>query len=372
MNLNKKNKKTTKMSEIARFLEAQEKDYDRALKEIKNGKKESCWIWYIFPQVKGLGSSFTSEEYGIKDIEEAKEYLENETLKSHLIEITQALLDLEEDNIDNIMHYPDNLKLKSSMTLFKKVEETYNIDCGNIFQKTLDKFFNGEEDQNTIRILEKQKFEKLMGEKKVEENNINNENNDLEIKETNEVIPINEKEDTKEDLKNKGYDFNFGLNNKVEEMNAEPEKEDEMKIEEETNEIKENDIENNNNKHIEDDIDSFKDKNDDMEIIEEKDDMVIKEENINLLDEDNSKKKLSDVNNNNDNNNSDTNLTKRKSVHFSLPSRSQMKNMDNNGNKKSDVEMMIDNNTLENKNTVVIYPYDETEEKKCCPDCSIF
>ena len=82
------------------------------------------------------------------------------------------------------------------MTLFKKVEETYNIDCGNIFQKTLDKFFNGEEDQNTIRILEKQKFEKLMGEKKVEENNINNENNDLEIKETNEVIPINEKEDT--------------------------------------------------------------------------------------------------------------------------------------------------------------------------------
>ena len=211
-----------------------------------------------------------------------------------------------------------------------------------------------------------------MGEKKVEESNINNENNDLEIKETNEVIPINEKEDTKEDLKNKEYDFNFGLNNKVEEMNVEPEKEDEMKIEEETNEIKGNDIENNNNKHIEDDIDSFKDKNDDMEIIEEKDDMAIKEENINLLDEDNSKKKLSDVNNNNDNNNSDTNLTKRKTVHFSLPSRSQMKNMDNNGNKKSDVEMMIDNNTLENKNTVVIYPYDETEEKKCCPDCSIF
>ena len=135
MNLNKKNKKTTKMSEIARFLEAQEKDYDLALKEIKNGKKESCWIWYIFPQVKGLGSSMTSEEYGIKDIEEAKEYLENETLKSHLIEITQALLDLEEDNIDNIMHYPDNLKLKSSMTLFKKVEETYNIDCGLTVKK---------------------------------------------------------------------------------------------------------------------------------------------------------------------------------------------------------------------------------------------
>jgi uncharacterized protein (DUF1810 family) len=345
------------MSEINRFLLAQEKEYDLALKEIKNGKKESCWIWYIFPQIKGLGSSSTSEEYGIKDIEEAKEYLENETLKSRLIEITQALVDLEEDNIDNIMHFPDNLKVKSSMTLFKQVEEVYNIDCGNIFQKTLDKFFNGEEDQNTIRILEKQKLEKQMGK-----------NNNLEIQEKNEVIPI---EENKDDLNNKGSDFNFGLNNKVDETNVEKEDKDEMKIEEETNEIKENDKENNN--HIEDDIDSFKAKYDDMEIVEEKDEMIIKEENVNLFDQEDSKKKLSEVNNdNNDNNNSETNLTKRKTVHFSLPSRSQMKNMDNNGNKKSDVEMMIDNNTLENKNTVVIYPYDETEEKKCCPDCSIF
>jgi len=345
------------MSEINRFLEAQEKEFDLALKEIKNGKKESCWIWYIFPQIKGLGSSSTSEEYGIKDIEEAKEYLENETLKSRLIEITQALLDLEEDNIDNIMHFPDNLKLKSSMTLFKQVEEVYNIDCGNIFQKTLDKFFNGEEDQNTIRILEKQKFEKQMGK-----------NNNLEIQEKNELIPI---EENKDDLNNKGYDFNFGLNNKVEEANVEKEDKDEMKIEEETNEMKENDKENNN--HIEDDIDSFKAKYDDMEIVEEKDEMIIKEENVNLLDQEDSKKKLSEVNNdNNDNNNSETNLTKRKTVHFSLPSRSQMKNMDNNGNKKSDVEMMIDNNPLEKKDTVVVYPFDETEEKKCCPECCIF
>jgi uncharacterized protein (DUF1810 family) len=345
------------MSEINRFLEAQEKEYELALKEIKNGKKESCWIWYIFPQIKGLGSSSTSEEYGIKDIEEAKEYLENETLKSRLIEITQALLDLEEDNIDNIMHFPDNLKLKSSMTLFKQVEEVYNIDCGNIFQKTLDKFFNGEDDQNTIRILEKQKLEKQMGK-----------NNNLEIQK-NELIPI---EENKDDLNNKGYDFNFGLNNKVDETNVEKEDKDEMKIEEETNEMKENDKENNN--HIDDDIDSFKAKYDDMEIVEEKDEMIIKEENVNLLDQEDSKKKLSEVNNDNNenNNNSETNLTKRKTVHFSLPSRSQMKNMDNNGNKKSDVEMMIDNNPSEKKDTVVVYPFDETEEKKCCPECCIF
>jgi hypothetical protein len=266
------------------------------------------------------------------------------------------------------MHFPDNLKLKSSMTLFKQVEEVYNIDCGNIFQKILDKFFNGEEDPNTIRILEKQKFEKQMGK-----------NNNLEIQEKNEVIPIEDKEDIKDELNNKGYDFNFELNNKVNEANVEKEDKDEMKIEEETNEMKENDKENNN--HIDDDIDSFKAKYDDMEIVEEKDEMIIKDENVNLLDQEDSKKKLSEVNNdNNDNNNNsnnnlnngDTNLTKRKTVHFSLPSRSQMKNMDNNGNKKSDVEMMIDNNPLEKKDTVVVYPFDETEEKKCCPECCIF
>ena len=128
------------MSRIERFLEAQNDDdgYDTALSEIREGQKQSCWIWYIFPQIKGLGTSYINQQYSIEDIEEAKEYLEDETLKSRLIEISQALLDLENTDAKSVMG-PDDVKLKSSMTLFKIVEETYNIDCGKVFEKVLDK-----------------------------------------------------------------------------------------------------------------------------------------------------------------------------------------------------------------------------------------
>ena len=152
-------------TDLDRFLKEQEEDYPKALEEIKSGKKQSCWMWYIFPQIEGLGFSEMNKKYSLKDIEEAKAYLENETLKSRLIEITQALLDLEDADIHEVMGF-DDCKLKSSMTLFKKVEEQYNIDCGKVFQKTLDKYFNGEDDQRTITILEKQKYEKLMSVKK--------------------------------------------------------------------------------------------------------------------------------------------------------------------------------------------------------------
>ena len=151
-------------ADLDRFLKEQEEDYPKALEEIKSGKKKSCWMWYIFPQIQGLGFSEMNKKYSLKDIEEAKAYLENETLKSRLIEITQALLDLEDADIHEVMSI-DDCKLKSSMTLFKIVEEQYNIDCGKVFQKTLDKYFNGEDDQRTITILEKQKFEKLMNAK---------------------------------------------------------------------------------------------------------------------------------------------------------------------------------------------------------------
>ena len=120
-------------ADLERFLKEQEEDYPKALKEIKSGKKESCWMWYIFPQIQGLGFSEMNKKYSIKDIEEAKAYLENETLKSRLIEITQALLDLENADIHEVMS-SDDCKLKSSMTLFKIVEEQYNIDCGKIYK----------------------------------------------------------------------------------------------------------------------------------------------------------------------------------------------------------------------------------------------
>lgn len=136
-------------SDLERFLKAQERDYEVALNEIKNGRKTSHWIWYIFPQIAGLGFSSTSKYYSIKDKNEAIEYLNNKTLRNRLIEICEALLLLDTNDATYVMGYPDDLKLKSSMTLFNEVSD---ID---IFKKVLDKFYNGEKDEMTISLLNK-------------------------------------------------------------------------------------------------------------------------------------------------------------------------------------------------------------------------
>ena len=136
-------------NDLERFLKAQEKDYEHALNEIKNGRKTGHWIWYIFPQIAGLGFSSTSKYYSIKDKNEAIEYLKNNTLKHRLIEICEALLSLESDDATYVMGYPDDLKLKSSMTLFDEVSD---ID---VFKKVLDKFYKGEKDEMTISLLNK-------------------------------------------------------------------------------------------------------------------------------------------------------------------------------------------------------------------------
>ena len=135
------------MYNLNRFIEAQNKDYDKALNEIKNGKKLTHWIWYIFPQLKELGFSNTSIYYGISSIEEAKENLKNEYLNNHLIEITKALLSLENNDIEDVFGYPDNLKVKSCMTLF------YYASNNEIFKKVIDKFYNGEFDINTVKLI---------------------------------------------------------------------------------------------------------------------------------------------------------------------------------------------------------------------------
>lgn len=136
--------------DLSRFLKAQERDYDTALKEIKAGHKSSHWIWYIFPQLGALGHSPTAKFYGIADLDEARAYLENNLLRSRLFEISQALLDLPNHDIEGIMGYPDNLKLCSSMTLFQLAEPTCDI-----FQKVLDKFFDGKPDEKTIALCKK-------------------------------------------------------------------------------------------------------------------------------------------------------------------------------------------------------------------------
>ena len=136
-------------NDLERFLKAQEKDYEHASNEIKNGTNTGHWIWYIFPQIAGLGFSSTSKYYSIKDKNEAIEYLKNKTLKDRLIEICEALLSLESDDATYVMGYPDDLKLKSSMTLFDEVSD---ID---VFKKVLDKFYKGEKDEMTISLLNK-------------------------------------------------------------------------------------------------------------------------------------------------------------------------------------------------------------------------
>ena len=138
------------MSDLSRFHEAQKDDYDIALKEIKNGRKESHWMWYIFPQIQGLGHSSTAQYYAISDMAEAKAYLKDDVLRRRLVEISQALLDLPANNAIEVFGVPDNMKLRSSMTLFSMAGPEISV-----FQKVLDKFFAGQPDRRTLEILEK-------------------------------------------------------------------------------------------------------------------------------------------------------------------------------------------------------------------------
>lgn len=140
------------MYDLDRFVKAQEKMYDIALNEIKNGKKISHFMWYIFPQLKGLGYSDISNYYGISGLDEAKEYLEDEILGNRLYNITLELLKINEDDPINIFGNVDALKLKSSMTLFDIVSDD------EIFYDVLKKYYGGKKDERTIALLGKKKM----------------------------------------------------------------------------------------------------------------------------------------------------------------------------------------------------------------------
>jgi uncharacterized protein (DUF1810 family) len=133
---------------LKRFLDAQETDYQIALSEVKDGRKRSHWMWYIFPQVRGLGFSEISNFYAIRDINEAGEYLNHPVLGSRFVNICNELLDLKGNDATKIFGSPDDLKLKSSMTLFSSLPKT-----NPAFQSVLNKFFQGVKDQNTLRII---------------------------------------------------------------------------------------------------------------------------------------------------------------------------------------------------------------------------
>lgn len=135
--------------DLNRFLQYHKTDYNNALSEITQGQKKSHWIWFIFPQLQGLGSSAFSKYFGIEDAAHAKAFYENNTLRLHLREITNALLLNKDKQIETIMPGIDSIKLKSSMTLFDYI-------CPNdIFAQVLDTFYGGERDQLTLSMLGK-------------------------------------------------------------------------------------------------------------------------------------------------------------------------------------------------------------------------
>ena len=135
---------------LERFEKAHAPDYQRALAEIRAGQKTSHWIWYIFPQLKGLGFSYHAEYYGIADENEAQQYLAHPVLGARLREITTALLELPKNNPLSVMGHPDDLKLLSSMTLFAQIS-----DEGSIFHQVIDKYYGGNPDKRTLQMLGK-------------------------------------------------------------------------------------------------------------------------------------------------------------------------------------------------------------------------
>ena len=136
------------INSLERFVEAQERTYQVALSEVYNGKKRTHWVWYIFPQLRGLGRSSMAHIYGISGLEEAKAYLEHPILSERLYEICGALLEHKGANIVEIFGDIDTLKLRSSMTLFSLTSEEYTI-----FDEVLDTFFEGQMDEATVKLI---------------------------------------------------------------------------------------------------------------------------------------------------------------------------------------------------------------------------
>lgn len=137
---------------LERFVNAQKAVFQTALAELQHGRKQSHWMWYVFPQIQGLGFTETSKLYGIQDLDEAAAYLQHRVLGPRLILISNVLLDIDRNDAYQIFGSPDDLKLKSCMTLFASVP-----GADPVFDRVLLKFYNGLKDHKTLRILAMQK-----------------------------------------------------------------------------------------------------------------------------------------------------------------------------------------------------------------------
>ena len=148
MEINKYARDATDPFDLNRFLGAQEADYDDALAEIRVGEKRTHWMWYIFPQIDGLAFSSTAKRYSIKSIEEAQAYIDHPTLGSRLRECAEAVLGVQSRTALEIFGSPDDLKLRSCMTLFDAISLP-----GSVFDRLLEKFYRGERDAKTLHQL---------------------------------------------------------------------------------------------------------------------------------------------------------------------------------------------------------------------------
>ena len=134
--------------DLSRFLRAQETDYALAVSEIRSGRKRSHWIWYVFPQIDGLGSSSVSRHYAIRSLDEARAYLEHPILGPRLLECAEALCSVEGRSATEILGSPDDLKVKSCATLFACVSRP-----GSVFDRLLGKYYRGDRDGRTLELL---------------------------------------------------------------------------------------------------------------------------------------------------------------------------------------------------------------------------
>jgi uncharacterized protein (DUF1810 family) len=133
---------------LSRFVRAQEADYDHALSEIKSGRKRTHWMWFIFPQFDGLAFSATSKYYAIKSAAEAKAYLDHPVLGPRLLECAEAVVQFNGRSAAEIFGSPDDLKLRSSATLFASV-----LPAGSVFDRLVEKYYRGERDGKTLELL---------------------------------------------------------------------------------------------------------------------------------------------------------------------------------------------------------------------------
>lgn len=137
-------------SDLTRFVDAQDPVYAQVMSELRNGRKESHWMWYIFPQIAGLGPSIMSQRFALTSLEEAQTYLDHPVLGPRLLECTHAMLPHEGLSARTILGFPDDMKFRSSMTLFDKAA----TEKGSPFERALEKFFGGQRDDKTIALLE--------------------------------------------------------------------------------------------------------------------------------------------------------------------------------------------------------------------------